>query len=1177
MRLPASSHKVLAAVVGLALLGGGNAACGADGAQIQTASAAATSADVHDGGRDLEESRAVSDVIASRLRPDGTPAIYWDQAAVRSAAADRRPFTLREFPNPSGQAVELRLVPFTVAGPDSRFVVGRRGLPDRVVDFDTTSVSLFRGTVAGRPGSHVYFALSENQSLGFIDLGPGAGRYEISSIDQHGVSLGRSQAVVFRHEAVASLPPGIPRCGVGPDGPDLPATLGTPDAIPGHMTERSPADGSAPSAGLKHLELAVETDYEYFALFGDESAALAYLIALYGAVSDIYIRDVNVHVELVFARIWTDPDDLFNSSNPLPEFANHWEDNMGKVQRDAAQLFSGRRNYPFGGQAYVNALCSFAYSVVGYAVGFFPDPSRPSPFNFDVPVTAHELGHNSGTLHTHDYGLDTCHDPSTTPRRGPIMSYCGQTWSGMSANTDNYFHTVVRQHINSHVASSACIAADCNMNNVADAQDVSTGASPDLNGNGIPDECEDCNNNGILDPIDIAGASDDDNGNGIPDECEPDCNGNGVPDDKDVLDTTSTDLYGNGIPDDCEADCDANGMSDYTQIQLNMTLDLDRDAVLDSCQDCDGDGVTDLQALDGAHDLWIASGLADTVLRRFHATTGTLMETSTAVPSAQVAEGQDVIISPDERVFVASAADDRVIEFDRHGNYIGDFVASGAGGLAYPTGMALLPDGDLLVASRDTHEVLRFDGTTGAPLGAFVVAGAGGLSQPFGQTFGPNGNLFVTSTTNEVLEFDGTTGAPLGKLVDAAANGTLDQPRGLTFKADGNLLVCSFGTDEVLEFNGATGVPLGKWAQVGTATAITQDSPWGIRVGPNGHVFVSRTGTEFSSTPSRGGPPQSHLTDARMFEYDVCTGLFRSTLIGGNDHFLFFATGFDFLPGWSQDCNQNRLPDDCDIDSGASLDLNLNGTPDECEVDCNGNGVTPDLLDLIPFGTSLDVDCNFIPDECQVGPPALPAWPHYARKNRYVSFATANPAAAVAFEVSMSASAEFPGSTGVLGWVGEPDVNAVSRVVDTPYYDDSWPAVVHVGDCEIVPVSTYEIRATKNGVIFSDPFEVGTILQPVSRFFGDTVGLGTGDLPPLAGFTPPNQVVNVTDVSAYLLTAQGDSTPSAHVTWVDLHGSGPGVPPNYIPNVSDLQRILFGLEGQHYADPPDHLDPADCP
>ncbi|UCE61172.1 MAG: M28 family peptidase [Phycisphaerales bacterium] len=213
---------------------------------------------------------------------------------------------------------------------------------------------------------------------------------------------------------------------------------------------------------------------------------------------------------------------------------------------------------------------------------------------------------------------------------------------------------------------------------------------------------------------------------------------------------------------------------------------------------------------------------------------------------------------------------------------------------------------------------------------------------------------------------------------------------------------------------------------------------------------------------------------------------------------------------------------------------------------------------------------------CTLEGPQPAPWPDDARKNRYVSFAPCN-AGPAAFEVEMSASGEFPDSTGLLGWVGEPDDNDVSRIVSDPYISDAWPALVHVGDCRIVPVATYVLRSTPDGVTFVRSLDLGTILRPDPWFYGDTAGVGTGDLPPLPGFTPPNQIVNVNDVTAYLLTAKGDTTPSAHTTWVDLHGLGDGAPPNYLLNVSDLQRILFGLEGQLYGDASDQLDPADCP
>lgn len=1276
--------------------------------------------------------------------------LHYNVQPLRQVARHPGRIIVQSFPLRPDLTVDLELTPFHVAGPRTRVVLGRKGGADEPLNYDPTRLAFFRGRVSGRAGSHVFLAFSDRVFTGSVELGPGAPRFGISEKDHNGLPLPSGMLSVFEPRGGAGLPAGLPKCGVSSE-PLRPVAPVSDSAEP----ESSAIAGTTPRVGLQHLELAVETDYEYYSLFGDTVAATDYVFLMYGAVSDIYMRDVDTRIEVVFVRIWTDPNDIINGPDPLFEFRAEWLATMGGVARDNAQFFSGRRDFPFGGQAFLSSLCStnIGYGVVGYALGFFPDPSRPDPYTWDVTVSAHELGHSCGAHHTHDLGIDQCDNPTTTPQRGSIMSYCSQTWSGMNANDDAFFHTANRVEMRNHIFSRTCIANDCNLNNREDATDIALGSSADVNGNGVPDECEDCQPNGRLDPADIPGPADaaandelgyavaidgdtalvgarmddgpagadqgsvyvfvrnasvwsfqakltasdaaagdvfgtsvalsgdtalvgapgddlpalnqgsayffvrsgttwsqqakvtaadgtsadffgdsvalrgdtavigarnksgpvairqgaayvfvrgannvwdngsadqqakltasdpaeddafgisvavsgdtalvgangdddggslsgsayvftrsgvlwspqskllasdasssdqfgrsvalsgdtalvgapftgsnqgagyvftrsgavwsqqgilsasdaassmgfgisvglsgdtalvgayntlpanpgaayvftrsgavwsqqakliapdaaagdqfgfsvslagesaligaplddgpagsnqgsayaflrngtvwnpqakltagsnDVNGNGIPDECEPDCNTNGTPDSRDIQLNPSLDAYGNGIPDSCEEDCNGNGISDYTEINLNMTLDVDRNARLDACQDCDGDAVNDLVELNGAHNLWVASGLDSSDIQQFFASTGVAVGFGGA---SVIREAQDLIITPDGNVLVSSALDNSIPQYFGDGGFGPFFVPPGGGGLSYPTGLVMSPAGTVLVASRDTNSVLAFLPPIGAPLGAFVAAGDGGLVGPFGLTFGPNGNLFVTSATNEVLEYDGVTGSFVKKFVRASRNGGLSQPRGLIFKPDGNLLVASYGTDEVLEFEGSTGLPLGKWAKVGTSSAITQDSPWGIRVGPNGNVYVTRTGTPFSSSPlaTAGDVGESHLTDARMFEYDVCTGNHRRTHIGGNDHGLFFPTGFDFRPGWTLDCNRNQLQDDCDLANNTSQDVNENGIPDECEVDCNGNS-RMDNLDLIPFGTSYDCNCNGIPDECE--------------------------------------------------------------------------------------------------------------------------------------------------------------------------------------------------------------------
>ncbi|MCP4247813.1 MAG: hypothetical protein GY778_12260, partial [bacterium] len=358
-----------------------------------------------------------------------------------------------------------------------------------------------------------------------------------------------------------------------------------------------------------------------------------------------------------------------------------------------------------------------------------------------------------------------------------------------------------------------------------------------------------------------------------------------------------------------------------------LPLDINRNTILDACEDCDGDGTTDADALAGAHNCWIASEDSD-VVGEYHADSGVLVQNAAA---GQLGNPQDVAITRSGRIFVSSALDDRVVEFDRSGAYVGDLVGPGAGGLDYPTGLLLTPGGTLLVSSRNSHRVIEYALDTGAYLGDFVGAASGGLNAPFGLALGPNGNLFVTGFDNQVREYDGQTGAFVGIFVTSADNGGLSNPRGLTFKPDGHLLVAGFSSNAVLEFDGTTGAYLRASHHGGTIYG-----PWGVRVGPNGNVFLTR---DYVPTRDAGGGPEPlHATTTRIYEYDPISGYHLRSYILGDDTGLSSPTGFAFMPGAATDCNANYIPDNCDIASGTSLDLDGDGTPDECGACCRATG-----------------------------------------------------------------------------------------------------------------------------------------------------------------------------------------------------------------------------------------------
>jgi predicted outer membrane repeat protein len=66
--------------------------------------------------------------------------------------------------------------------------------------------------------------------------------------------------------------------------------------------------------------------------------------------------------------------------------------------------------------------------------------------------------------------------------------------------------------------------------------------------------------------------------------------------------------------------------------------------------------------------------------------------------------------------------------------------------------------------------------------------------------------------------------------------------------------------------------------------------------------------------------------------------------------------GADESPYAFGDCNENGIPDACDIVGGVSEDCNFNGVPDECDID---------------EGVSEDCNDNGIPDSCEVIPPVI--------------------------------------------------------------------------------------------------------------------------------------------------------------------------------------------------------------
>ncbi len=244
---------------------------------------------------------------------------------------------------------------------------------------------------------------------------------------------------------------------------------------------------------------------------------------------------------------------------------------------------------------------------------------------------------------------------------------------------------------------------------------------------------------------------------------------------------------------------------------------------------------------------YVSSRDTDQVLR-YSATTGAFVGVFVTAGSGGLDGPQDLVFGPNGNLFVSSIFSDEVIEYNgTTGAFIDEFVEDDPGtllvdedgGLDGPHGLRF-QGGDLYVASIDTHEVKRYNGTTGAFISNFVSAGSGGLSFPVGIVFAGSDLYVASSGTDQVKRYN-SAGAFVSNFV-AAGSGGLDRPIGITFGGvDNNLYVASADNDRVLAYDGASGASIGTFAPAGSGGL---DEPRMLAFGPDGRLYVASRFTD---------------------------------------------------------------------------------------------------------------------------------------------------------------------------------------------------------------------------------------------------------------------------------------------------------------------------------------------
>lgn len=380
----------------------------------------------------------------------------WNLAALEGASHA----TLYDVPLPGGGTLTLeleRLESPLAAGTVVR--VDGQPVPSTTLLGD---LSMWRGRALGYDGSTVFLSFSSVSNQGWVRLGDGLGGLHLNTEFSSGAPVVRWLWDVELESAYTGEVPGMCLGDRIVPGTDPVAQLPDPADSPG-----PPWDALIVGLTLPECRLAIETDYQLYAKFGDTVAVTQYVTQLIAAVSDVYERDVQTTLSIAYLGIHSNPDDGWTAQDVpgndagdlLDEFRAAW---AGSIPAGAnlAHFVSGASLG--GGVAYVGVLCN---STLGFAVsgnvsgnidwGSFN--GEPGVLNWDFVVVAHEMGHNFGARHTHTYcpPVDNCYtncQSSTTCTPGTLMSYC-HLCGGM-ANMRLEFHPFIAQEIRAEIESS---------------------------------------------------------------------------------------------------------------------------------------------------------------------------------------------------------------------------------------------------------------------------------------------------------------------------------------------------------------------------------------------------------------------------------------------------------------------------------------------------------------------------------------------------------------------------------------------------------------------------------------------------------------------------------------------------------------------------------------------------
>ena len=339
--------------------------------------------------------------------------------------------------NLGGQPRVLNLEPHSVRSADFRLLVDHGD--GQLVPTEVIPPTTYRGTVQDVPGSYVAASLYKGSLTAHIVINDNeAWGIEPKAAMAPAVGVASSSHIIYRSEDTFSPVGGI--CGTEDQ-----------DVLHDHDAETGapPAAGGVTGGGNRVIELACDTDGEYFEQQGSDvhntmvmiEATINGVDASLGGVAGIYRSQMNLVFEITTIIVRTNPDSDPYTSNSCGTLLNQFTSTFNtapetSIRRDLAEMFTGH-DISGGclGIAWLSQVCvGNAYNVVW--------PAGTTGFAARIALSAHEIGHNFSAQHC----CGSCTGCSNCKIMCPCISSCSGIITAFGPSAINQISNWVNNH-----------------------------------------------------------------------------------------------------------------------------------------------------------------------------------------------------------------------------------------------------------------------------------------------------------------------------------------------------------------------------------------------------------------------------------------------------------------------------------------------------------------------------------------------------------------------------------------------------------------------------------------------------------------------------------------------------------------------------------------------------------